>query len=107
MTSSFLPPLQAGGRGCRFSYHALDLEKPAQPPYLEDGLANDHANDKQVPPLNSAVGALGRVPVGALAKNIIRLLVFDLVKQVGELADCNRRGGEGRDVSRGETGATR
>lgn len=68
-------------------YHALDLEEASQPPDLEQGLADDDANDKHVPPLDSAVGALGRVSVGALADDDVLLLVLDLGEEVGELAD--------------------
>jgi hypothetical protein len=60
------------------SDNPLDLEETPQPPDLEDRLANDNTNDEQVPPLDATVGALGRVPVGALADNDVRLLVPDL-----------------------------
>lgn len=68
-------------------YHALHLEEPSEPPDLEDRLANDDANNEQVPPLDSAVGALGRVSVGALSQDNIRLLVLDGVKEIREFAD--------------------
>ena len=65
-----------------------DLEEPLQPPYLEDALADEHAELEDAPPLDAGVGALGRVPVGALASDDVRLLVLDLRQELGELADC-------------------
>ena len=56
----------------------LDLEEPPQPPDLEDRLADDDADDEDVPPLDPAVCALGGVSVGALADDNVRLLVLDL-----------------------------
>ena len=35
------------------SNHALDLEEAPQPPDLEKGLADDDANDEEVPPLDA------------------------------------------------------
>ena len=67
--------------------HPLDLEEAPQPPDLEDGLANDDANDKQVPPLDARVGALGRVAVCPLADDDVGLLVLDLGQELGEVAD--------------------
>lgn len=55
----------------------LDLKESPEPPDLEDALANDNTDNKQVPPLDSAVGALGRVTVGALTNNDIALLILD------------------------------
>lgn len=66
---------------------SLDLEEPLQPPYLEDALADEHAELEDTPPLDAGVGALGRVPVGALARDDVRLLVLDLRQELGELAD--------------------
>lgn len=66
---------------CAFAFaldHTLDLKEASQPPDLEYRLANDDANDKHVPPLDSAVGALGGVSVGALTDNDVLLLVLDL-----------------------------
>lgn len=48
-------------------YYSLHLEEAPQPPDLEDRLANDDTNDKDVPPLDTAVCALGSVAMGALA----------------------------------------
>ena len=63
------------------------LEESAQPPDLEEGLSNDDADDERVPPLDSAVGALGRVAVGSFAEDNVHLLVLDLLEEVGEAAD--------------------
>jgi hypothetical protein len=68
-------------------YHTLNLEESPQPPDLEDGLANDDTNDKQVPPLDAGVGALGGVAVDALADDNVLLLVLDLGKELGEALD--------------------
>lgn len=62
------------------------LKEPPQPPDLENRLANDDANDKQVPPLDAAVCALGGVAVGALADNDVALLVLNHLEQLGQLA---------------------
>ena len=68
-------------------YDALDLEEAPQPPNLEEGLADDDADDEHVPPLDSVVGALGRVSVGALADDNVLLLVLDLGEELGETTD--------------------
>lgn len=66
-----------------FSLHdSLHLEEAAQPPYLKERLANDDADNKKIPPLDSAVCALGRVSVGSLTHDDIRLLIFDLADQL-------------------------
>ena len=70
------------------SYNALDLEEATQPPDLEEGLADDDANDEEVPPLDAGVGALGRVAVRALTDDNVLLLVLDLGEEIGEGADC-------------------
>lgn len=62
---------------------SLDLEEAAQPPDLEKGLANDDANDEQVPPFDSGVCALGGVAVGALTEDNVLLLVLDLGEEIG------------------------
>jgi hypothetical protein len=67
--------------------HALDLEEASQPPDLEERLANNDTNNEHVPPLDSAVCALGGVSVGALTDNDILLLVLDLGKEIGQFAD--------------------
>jgi hypothetical protein len=67
--------------------HTLDLEEASQPPDLKEGLANDDTNNKHVPPLDSAVCALGGVSVSALTDNDILLLVLDLGKEIGQFAD--------------------
>lgn len=67
--------------------HALDLEEASQPPDLEERLANDDTNNEHVPPLDSAVCALGGVSVGALTDDDILLFVLDLGKEVRQLAD--------------------
>jgi hypothetical protein len=69
------------------SYHALHLEKAAEPPDLEEGLADDDADDKHVPPLDTGVCALGGVAVSALAHDDVLLLVLDLGEKLGERAD--------------------
>lgn len=69
-------------------YDTLDLEEAAQPPDLEQRLAEDDANDKQVPPLDAGVGALGSVAVGPLSHDNVLLLVLDLGKEIGQFADC-------------------
>lgn len=69
-------------------HYPLDLKEPSQPPDLENRLANDHAQNKDVPPLDAAIRALGGVAVGALAHDDIRLLVLDLGEEVGEFLDC-------------------
>lgn len=61
----------------------LDLEEAAKPPDLEKGLANDDANDEQVPPLDSGVCALSGVAVGALTEDNVLLLVLDLGEEIG------------------------
>ena len=80
--------------------YALHLEEAAQPPDLEDGLADDDADDKEVPPLDTAVGALGSVAVGALAHDNVRLLVLDLGQQVGHFARLSLEGVLGRVILR-------
>lgn len=69
------------------SYHALDLEEATQPPHLEQRLANHEPNDEEVPPLDTGVGALGGVAMGAFADNDVLLLVLDLGQEIGKLAD--------------------
>lgn len=68
-------------------YNPLDLEEATKPPDLEEGLANDKADDKEIPPLDACVGALGGVAVGALTDDDVLLLVLDLGEEVGEGAD--------------------
>ncbi|KAK1249148.1 hypothetical protein MKX07_002664 [Trichoderma sp. CBMAI-0711] len=65
------------------AHHALDLEEAPQPPDLEKGLADDDANDEEVPPLDAGVRALGGVAVGALADDNVLLLVLDLGEKLG------------------------
>lgn len=64
------------------SDHALDLEEAPQPPDLEEGLADDDADDEEVPPLDAGVCALGGVAVGALADDDVLLLVLDLGEEL-------------------------
>lgn len=76
-------------RPCHFAlYYPLHLEEPPQPPDLEDGLADDNAEDEDVPPLDTAVCALCSVAVGALADDDVGLLVLDLGQEFGEFLDC-------------------
>lgn len=70
-----------------FLYNPLDLEEATKPPDLEEGLTNDETDDKDIPPLDACVGALGGVAVGALADDDVLLLVLDLGEEVGEGAD--------------------
>ncbi len=62
----------------------LDLEEATEPPDLEEGLADDDANNEKVPPLDAAVCALGSVAVGAFAEDNVLLLVLDLVEEIGK-----------------------
>lgn len=62
------------------------LKEPAQPPNLEYTLAQNDPDDKQIPPLDAAVGALGGVTVGSLAHNNVALLVLDHLHHVREFA---------------------
>lgn len=66
-----------------FLNHTLNLEEASQPPDLEEGLANNDTNNEHVPPLDSAVCALGGVSVGALTHNDVLLFVLDLGKEIG------------------------
>lgn len=66
----------------------LDLEKALKPPDLEDALGNNDAHLEDAPPLDTSVGALGGVAVGALAHDDVALLVFDLGEELGQLLDC-------------------
>jgi hypothetical protein len=68
-------------------YDPLDLEEATQPPDLEECLANNHSDDEHVPPLDTGVGALGGVAVGALADDNVGLLVLDLGEELGETTD--------------------
>lgn len=68
-------------------YYTLDLEESPQPPDLEDRLANDNADDEQVPPLDTAVGALGSVSVGALTDDNVALFILDRLEKIGKMAD--------------------
>lgn len=61
------------------------LEEPPQPPDLEDALANNDANDEQVPPFHPAVGALRRVAVSTLAHDDVALLVLNPLQQLRQL----------------------
>ena len=54
------------------------LEKPLQPPDLEDALPYKHAQLKYTPPLDPSVRALCRVPMCPFPDHDVRLLVFDL-----------------------------
>ena len=67
--------------------NALDLKEASQPPDLEERLANDNTDNKHVPPLDSAVCALGGVSVGALTDDDVLLLILDLGKEFGQFAD--------------------
>jgi hypothetical protein len=68
------------------------LEKALQPPHLEDTLSNDNKQLEQTPPLNTAIGALGRIPVHALANNNVPLLIADLSHVIGQFADLGLEG---------------
>lgn len=63
------------------------LEEALEPPDLEDADGTEDSELENTPPLDSGIGALGRVPVGALANNNVRLLVLDLGHELGESAD--------------------
>lgn len=60
------------------------LEEPLQPPDLEYALPNQDTQLKDTPPLHSSIRALCRIPVRAFSNYDVRLLVFDLRKEVGE-----------------------
>lgn len=68
--------------------NALDLKEATQPPDLEEGLADDDANDENVPPLDAGVCRLGRVAVGALADDNVLLLILDLRQELGKALNC-------------------
>ena len=74
----------------------LYLKEPPQPPNLEHTLANDNADDENVPPLDSAVGALGRVTVGALADDNVALLILYPLEKLRKLANLDLEGILGR-----------
>ncbi len=69
--------------------NTLDLKETTEPPDLEEGLADDDANDENVPPLDTAVCALGGVAVGAFAEDNVLLLVLDLGEELGEALHCS------------------
>jgi hypothetical protein len=54
------------------------LEEPLQPPHLEDALSDQNTELEYRPPLDSCIGALGGVSMGALPDDNVCLLVFDL-----------------------------
>lgn len=62
--------------------NTLDLEEASQPPNLEERLANHDTNNKEIPPLDAAVCALGGVAVGAFTDDNVLLLVLDLGKEL-------------------------
>lgn len=66
----------------------LDLEEALKPPDLEDAFGNHDAHLENAPPLDTSVGALGGVAVGALTHDDVALLVLDLGEEFGELLDC-------------------
>jgi hypothetical protein len=54
---------------------------------LEQRFANHKSDDKEVPPLDTVVGAFGGVSVGSFADDDVLLLVLDLGKEVGKLTN--------------------
>jgi hypothetical protein len=54
---------------------------------LEQGLAEDDSNDKQIPPLDTRVGALGGVAVSSLTEDDVLLLVLDIGEELGQFLD--------------------
>jgi hypothetical protein len=58
------------------------LKEAFQPPNLEDALPNQNYHLEDAPPLNPAIGTLCRVAVRSLADDDVRLLVFDLGKEL-------------------------
>ncbi len=64
------------------------LKEPLQPPDLEYPLPNQHPQLKDTPPLHSCIRALRRIPMRAFSDHYVRLLVFDLRKEVGEGFHC-------------------
>jgi hypothetical protein len=73
-------------------WSATHLEKALQPPHLEDTLSNNNKQLEKTPPLNTAVGALGRIPVHTLANNNVPLLIADLSHILGKFADLSLQG---------------
>jgi hypothetical protein len=63
------------------------LEESFQPPDLEDTFSNQDNHLEDAPPLDSAVCALCSVSVGSFADNDVRLFVFDLGEEFGELSN--------------------
>jgi len=68
----------------RFSCWGAYLKEPFQPPNLEYALPNQNSQLKNTPPLHSGIRAFCRVPVRAFSDHDVRLLVFNLRKEVGE-----------------------
>ena len=81
-TSAERALVEAGSAGI------LDLEEALEPPDLEDALADDDTHLEDAPPLDTGVGALGGVAVGAFADDDVALLVLDLGEEFGEELDC-------------------
>ena len=77
---------------CCFIPISTHLEESPQPPNLEDGLANNDANNEQIPPLDASVGALRRIPVCPLADDDVGLLVLDLGEQLRQPAHLDLEG---------------
>lgn len=82
-------------------HNPLHLEESPQPPNLENRLADDNAQDEDVPPLDTAVGALGSVAVGTFAEDNVLLLVPDLGEEIGKFLDYKQ---EKRVVSKEKGG---
>ena len=78
------------GSAARVLHEALDFEEAADPPDLEETLADEERQLEDAPPLDTGVGGLGGVAVGALADDDVRLLVLDLGHELGEGAHCLR-----------------
>ena len=63
------------------------LEESLQPPDLEDTFTSQYTHLEDTPPLYSGIGALSGISVGSFPDNDIRLLILDLGKELGELAN--------------------
>ncbi len=78
-----LPAQDSKARGTVLAY----LEESFQPPNLEDTFAHQNSHLEYTPPFNSGICAFGSVSVGSFSDNYVRLLVFHLGEEFGQLSN--------------------